>query len=234
MMTAIASQMTDNEIPTATNETTDDALIAKAKGLNRSMERHLRKGIEAFYLLGETLTALYKRRHLHADGRWSVILKEIGISTTTDNHARRLFQSCEFADLANYKNKTEALRALGIIATKEWPERASKPTALVHEQAQAGCGAESIDPRDVPTDDGMTSQENHVEHEDVAPEVGIGVGPAPEHDCDRDLLTLARIATLLESLAEKGLAPSADDLAQLDRIVAVVARMREVAYVAAA
>ena len=75
-----------------TSEITDAALITKAKGLNRSIDKYVRKGIEAFWLMGEALGTLYKRRHLQADGRWVSILKEIGVSETTDRNPRRFYE----------------------------------------------------------------------------------------------------------------------------------------------
>ena len=119
MTTEIALNAQTSEIaqPTETIEITDAALITKAKGLNRSIDKYVHKGIEAFWSMGEALGTLYKRRHLHADGKWESILKEIGVSGTTDRNARRFYESCEFADLHMFKNKTDGLRKLGIIAT---------------------------------------------------------------------------------------------------------------------
>ena len=122
LTTEIALDVQANE----TSDITDSALITKAKGLNRSIDKYVRKGIEAFWMMGEALGTLYKRRHLQADGKWVSILREIGVSGTTDRNARRFFETCEFADLHLYKNKSDALRKLGIIASPQ-PIMAAPP-----------------------------------------------------------------------------------------------------------
>lgn len=233
---------TGNKIITAAPiEPTDEALIARAKGLNKAMERHLRSGIKAFWKLGETLAALYKRRHLHADGRWACMLKQVGISTTTDNHARRFYAGCEFSDLGLYKNKTAALRALGILATpegvkKDPADRATKLTAPLATNepdvrgGDVGNGGQDAAPAG---DDGDFSQEPQAEADGKGPQAK-GVNTPGQTGDNEDLLIISRIAALLEELADKGLAPTADDLAQLDRIAAAVARLKEVGVVAAA
>lgn len=233
---------TATETPTtAPIEPTDEALIARAKGLNKQMETHLRKGIEAFYRLGEILVALKKRTHLHADGRWSSILKEVGVSTTTDNHARRFSLSCEFTDLGRFKNKTEALRTLGILATpegakKEPADRATKPTAPLATNepdvrgGDVGNGGQDAAPAG---DNGDITQEPRAGAVGKGPQAKGVTNPGQTGD-DKDLLIISRIAALLEELADKGLAPTADDRAHLDRIAAAVARLKEVGVVAAA
>ena len=98
-----------------TLEATDESLIDTARELNASYKGHLRRSIEDFWRLGQTLSHLFQRRHLQ--GRWADILAEIGINITTDNQARRLYRDSTIEGLAEFKNKTAALRALGILST---------------------------------------------------------------------------------------------------------------------
>jgi hypothetical protein len=96
-------------------EATDESLIDAARQLNASYNGHLKRSIEDFWRLGETLSHLFQRRHLK--GRWADILSDIGINVTTDNHARRLFQATTLDGLSEFKNKTQALRFFGILST---------------------------------------------------------------------------------------------------------------------
>ncbi len=98
-----------------TTVASDESLIHAAKELNASYNVHLKRSIEDFWKLGETLSHLHQRRHLQ--GRWADVLKQIGINLTTDNHARRLYRDSTIEGLAEFKNKTQALRSFGILST---------------------------------------------------------------------------------------------------------------------
>ncbi len=208
------------QAPEAT-EITDASLIAQAKGFNKAIDRYVRKGTEAFWLMGQALGTLYKRRHLQVDGRWESILKEIGVSGTTDRNARRFFESCEFADLHLYKNKTEALRKLGIIATLQ-PTSTAPP-----KEADANSQHKSVP---AVTSGGSDEKDDRPEASDrSAKAMNITTSQ------DGSLTVLAQLAARLESLAESGLALDDDHSAQVDRILAAVARLwKGVAVVAAA
>jgi hypothetical protein len=240
MTTAIETPTTAIEITTAPVEPTDEALIARAKSLNKTMETHLRKGIEAFWKLGEALHFLYQRRHLRPDGRWSSVLKEIGISTTTDNHAQRFYRGCRLEEALTFKNKTAALRALGIMASpegakKKQADKATKPTVPTAPIEPNGNGEDVGNARKdaSPTEgDNDITQEPRDGAKGVEPRVKDWDKQVPKPGVDKDLLTLSQIAALLEEVANQGLAPTGNDLAQLDRIAAAVARLKEVARAA--
>ena len=108
---------------------TEAELIAAAKGFNRSAQFHLRRSAEEFWRMGEVLESLSQRPA--ARGRWRQILDEIGINRTSANQAQRLFKEVDLAGLAEYRNKTHALRGLGILksatieATGQAPTRAA-------------------------------------------------------------------------------------------------------------
>ena len=216
---------TEIALNTQTSDTTeiaDAALITKAKGLNRFIDKYVHKGIEAFWQMGEALATLFRRRHLHVDGKWESILKEIGVSGTTDRNARRFYESCEFSDLHLYKNKSDALRKLGIIATPlpmlAAPPKDSNPV----EEAPSSPA--------VPTCDESDQEDARPQASDRSVKSKITV---PSED--GSLLVLSQLATRLESLANGGLVLDEDHSAQVDRILAAVARIRKgVAVVAAA
>ncbi len=218
----MTTEITPNAQTTETIEIADAALITKAKGLNRTIDKHVHKGIEAFWQMGEALATLFRRRHLHVDGKWNSILKEIGVSGTTDRNARRFYESCEFTDLHLFKNKSDALRRLGIIATPQ-------PVVATPPKESKAAPAATLVPA-VPTSEESNDQEARPETSDRSVKSKITV-PA-EHG---SLLLLSQLAARLESLADGGMVLDDDHSAQVDRILAAVARLRKgVAVVTAA
>ena len=212
--TSINAEIASNAQAPEATEITDASLIAKAKGFNKSIDKYVRKGTEAFWLMGQALGALYKRRHLQVDGRWESILKEIGVSGTTDRNARRFFESCEFTDLHLYKNKTEALRKLGIIAT-------AQPVVATPPKESNAAPAATLVPT-VLTPDESNDQEARPEASDRS--VKSKSTNTPE---EGSLTVLSQLAARLESLADGGMVLDDDHSAQVDRILAAVARLRK-------
>ena len=205
---------------------TDDELIAAARELNASFRFHLRKSVQEFWKLGEVLDRLSRRPS--AKRRWRKTLKEIGINRQSDNHARRLHAAVNYHGLGKYRNKTHALRDLGILPpapakTKERPDGRSKPAPVAARsvpaviEPNAGTASNPSDPPQVgrPIAEGRpTSIENGAEGKRAARKAP----PIPIADQDPGpLAVLAGIATRLEYLIEEKITITPEVVAQIDR-----------------
>jgi hypothetical protein len=210
---------------------TDAELIAAARGLSVSVQFHLRKSVEEFWRLGEALARLHDRPSVK--GRWREVLKEIGVNHTTDNHARRLYIRTTMEDLAGYKNKSAALRALGILAEpapakkRETPDRASKPAPKTTDVAQdvgvtvpetpvAGLAAGD---ENAQVGGGRPDRSNNVDERHPDPAAVAEEDPSP-------LATLARIAARLEYLVGEDFEITPEVAAQVERVVAAAKRLQ--------
>lgn len=225
--------MTEAEIENdaLTPEATDEALIDAAKALNEAVRGHLRRSVEDFWRMGEALSHLFRRRHLQ--GRWADILAEIGISTTTDNHARRLYQSTTLDGLAEFRNKTAALRALGILS-----KPAPKPSQVSTPEVEGGEEPESppdhsVQPRTsaptkkvAPSVDDEAENKCEVGDDSNPPTAGHQPATAPAPSQEDSLRILAMVAARLEDLARTGIDPTPDHLAQFDRAMEALDRLR--------
>ncbi len=210
-------------------EATDEALIDAAKTLNEAVRGHLRRSVEDFWRMGEALSHVFRRRHLQ--GRWADILAEIGISTTTDNHARRLYQSTTLDGLAEYKNKTAALRALGILSTPS-PKTSPGSTpggevwgepelALDHSVKLLGSAARTKTTK-VADDEADNDIEEGDERNTPTAAHRPTTAPAP----DDSLEVLTKLAARLEFLVSDGIAVTPDHLAQIDRAIRALGLLR--------
>lgn len=215
----------------------DAELIAAAKNLNASAQSYLRKSVEEFWKLGETLTRLQERPSIK--GRWREVLKEIGLNPTSANHAQRLYSATTLEKLVIYRNKTAALRALGILAEatstkKETPDRSSKATA------KAAPGGPAL--ANIPSEQGTAASSadftgNIVDSNSGKAEVGTKVAEAKESNVEKkeaegrrpepapaaaevilDPLTkITRIAANLEYMAADEFDLTAEIAAQVER-----------------
>ena len=229
MMSLLTSNLTETVAADNNVALSDDALVAKARGLNKTMERHVTKGIEAFWDLGEALAQLFKRRHLQENGKWADVLKRINVSTTTDSQARRFFAACCREDVGQYKNKTAALRAMSIIAN---PEASKTSQSEDGDKGNENEGDKEIGNESKPAK--ADARSKAIEDDRDGNEAGnVGEDGVGRPDVDGDVETLQRLATRLESLAEKNIVITADHGVHLDRILAAVARLREGVDVAA-
>lgn len=228
---------------------TDAQLIASAKAIHESAQGYLRRATEDFWKLGEALASLFKRNHLH--GRWADVLAEIGINRTTDNHARRLHAGITLAGLSEYRNKTAALRALGILSAKATVE--DEP--IVEDEPAVGEGLKSPDAAQFGSEIDGSAHDSRDRGREVRQAVmpiasgkprhdagGSGVAPGAEAEPSPDggeeatpLAVLAKVARLLEYLAEGDFAVTPEVLAQVDRADEALSliRRKEVAHVAA-
>jgi len=128
---------TTDPVTLSLSETSCDAvLIEAAKKFNKAVEGHARcmndrmkRLMEDFWHLGETLRYLYKRHN--PTKTWMKCLKEIGINPTTAGHAKKFFERTDFENLHLWRSKTEALHDLGILA----PPAEKSPAISVPEAA---------------------------------------------------------------------------------------------------
>lgn len=223
--------MTEADIETTAlaHEASDEALIDAAKSFNESIQGHLQRSVEDFWRMGRALSYLYQRRHLK--GRWADILDEIGISTTTDNHARRLYRDTTLESLAEYKNKTAALRALGILSTSV-PKPSPGSTPTPEDQEENGFGADTsvkLPKAAITSKTALVTNheaDNQVEDDDrTTPIADHHTKAAPAKN--NSLEVLATIAARLELLVAEESAVTIDHLAQIDRAMAALDRLRE-------
>jgi hypothetical protein len=209
-----------------TQEASDESLITAAKSLNASYNGHLRRSIEDFWKLGQTLCHLYQRRHLK--GRWADILHEIGISTTTDNHARRLHANSTLDGLVEYKNKTAALRGLGILSTPSLPTPvATGDVGRPNTKVDADVTEVSSVPAATRPDSKISpvKRRSAVEAEGITPASSggdhgtVAGGRLAAQVPDDSLEVLAKIAARLEYMAADKIKITTDHLAQIDRAI---------------
>ena len=239
-----------------TPEATDESLIDAARELNASYKGHLKRSIEDFWKLGETLSHLFQRRHLQ--GRWADVLKRVGINVTTDNHARRLYRATTLDGLSEYKNQTEALRSLGILSTPKpsWkvpigsspevsddeseeytgspggeqitaePDAGADKDRLAKAERSEGRINQSKKRRSVETAQIPTDRDN----DQTPPTIEQPVA----HKADDSLEVLAKIAARLEYLAADVIDVTPDHLAQIDRLLVAIDLIRSKGVVDAA
>lgn len=208
-------------------EASEEALIAAAKSLNETIKGHLRRSAEDFWRMGEALAYLYQRRH--PKGRWADILDEIGISTKTDNHARRLYRDTTLEGLAEYRNRTAALRALGILSTPA-PKQPQGSTPEVEDRKEQpdSIPGHSVKPRPAFVD----RKSRSVKQREVN-EVGAKVVRLPPvsahpsgHAPGDSLKVLAMVAARLEDLAETEIDVTPDHLVQIDLMLRAIEVIR--------
>lgn len=222
---------------------TEAELIATAKSLNASTHFHLKKSAEDFWRMGEVLTDLYERPSVQ--GRWRQVLKEIGVNHTTENQARRLYAVTTLEALTEYRNKTAALRALGLLAEaipakKETPDRATKK---VQEPAGKTTTAEVSQSDTIPTMPEAGREETN-DAEDRATPIEKGAGakraakksePAPSADQDTTPLeVLTQIAARLDYLIKDEIEITPEIVVQIDRAAKALDWLREKGVVHAA
>jgi hypothetical protein len=196
-ITDIEAMTLDNLPDTALD---DDELIARVRGLHESTERHLKRSIQDFWLLGASLNSLFKRRHLYVTTTWeSFVADEVGIGRNTASQARRLASSCEFSALGQFRNRTDGLRQLKILASPKSSVASDKPDADVSDKPNVS---------DKP-DGKVKSKSSDIE-------------PAVKSD-DDVLDVLAMIGMRLDSLTIDK--PDKEVKAQLNRIVATARRL---------
>jgi hypothetical protein len=233
-----------------TQEVSDEALIDAAKALNASYNGHLRRSVEDFWRLGEKLSSLFQRRHLK--GRWADILSEIGINATTDNQARRLFRDTTIDRLSEFKNKTAALRAFGILSTPT-PlvevrsvvsplASTDKPVAITilpgREEDADGPDEDNFQPAvTIPNDRPdrkiatakkrlvIESREQAEDDQDTGSRPPISETTSTLSPSDT-LEVLAKIAARLEYLAADEIDVTLDHLAQIDRAIQALELLR--------
>ena len=219
---------------------TDAELIAAAKDLNASAQSFLRKGVEEFWKLGEALTRLQERPSVK--GRWREVLKDIGLNPTSANHAQRFHAAITLEKLAGYRNKTAALRALGILseatpAKKETADRSSKAAAKATpaEATVTESAPVVVTPTDTLVNESTSSPdfaatpagENNVggRVEGIGVEAGIGEGavdeprpePIPAELTVDPLIRITGIADGLEVLISHEFDLTAEFVAQIER-----------------
>ena len=210
-------------------EATDESLIQAARQLNASYNGHLKRSIEDFWRLGQTLSRLFQRRHL--EGRWADILSDIGINVTTDNHARRLFQATTLDGLSEFKNKTQALRFFGILSTPAPNQpRGSTPGVKGREKPESPPDRSAKLPTSTPTTKAAPAADkeadNNAEAGDDSDLPTAGHRPTTSPAPDDSLKVLAMVATRLEMLVSDRITVTADHLAQIDRAMAALDRLR--------
>ena len=237
-------------------ESTDESLIDAARELNASYKGHLRRSIEDFWKLGKTLSELFQRRHLK--GRWADILDEIGINITTDNQARRLFRDSTIEGLAEFKNRTAALRALGILSTPTPSAKVRGISSLDVSPDQSGeykgspgreqitaepdAGADKDRLAKAERSEGRINQSKKrrsVETPQVPTDRDNDQTPqaieqSVAQKADDSLEVLAKIAARLEYLAADVIEVTPDHLAQIDRLLVAIDLIRSKGVVDAA
>lgn len=223
---------------------TEAELIDTAKKLTASIQFHLRKSAEDFWRMGEVLYKLHQQPT--SKGRWRQILDEIGINPQSANQAERLYQATTLEELALFKNKTAALRALGILAEptpkQETPDRTTKEASEPSREAQPGDASQ-------PTITAMSpepAQEPAPANEDEATPIEKAVNEQAEEQKKPEPVTaaeepltplkvLTQIATRLEYMNGEEIEITPEILAQIDRAAKALDRLRgkEVVHVAA-
>ena len=240
--------MTNSENAVLIAAATDESLIQSAKDLNASYNRHLKRSIEDFWRMGETLSHLFQRRHLQ--GRWADILAEIEINTTTDNHARRLFQATTIDGLSEFKNKTHALRTFGILSTPMPKEKTpvvfpsqshdDKPRQSIESMSRVQISAEPVGAvdgdwlaRDERPEARVVPSKVRRSAEPVNVPATMGADQTPPIDGhpttregDDSLEVLAKLASRLEYLAGDVIGITPDHLAQIDRMLLAIDLIR--------
>ena len=229
-------------------EATDESLIDAARELNASYKGHLKRSIEDFWRLGETLSHLFQRRHLQ--GRWADVLERVGINVTTDNQARRMYQATTLDGLSEFKNQTQALRSFGILSTPTPSGKVRDVSSPEVSHGKSELHTESCDRGQISTNPeeetgrviaarverpesriNPSKKRRAVEPAQVPAEMDDDQTPpiarqANVQGTDDSLEVLAKIAARLEYLAADVIDVTPDHLAQIDRLLVAIDLIR--------